>query len=66
MMPRSAYEFYHECERMPESARLLKFTGSKSSQFTFESRGDGSHHTTTLYGFEFCPYCGKRLAERGE
>ena len=65
-MPRSEYEFYHECERMPEGASLIKFTWSKSSLFTFESRGDGNSHTTTLYGFEFCPYCGKRLAERGE
>lgn len=64
-MPRSAYEFYHKCERMPEEARLLKFTGSKSSQFTFECRADGQHHTTTLYGFKFCPYCGEKLAERG-
>lgn len=64
-MPRDSFlMFDHECEKMPEEVSFCRFKDSYSSQFTFrkyvESIGASS---MTLYGFDFCPYCGKDMRD---
>ena len=49
------YEFYHECEDMPEDIVFCKIDGCKSSQFTVSNHSLGAHtETTTIYNFKYC------------
>lgn len=56
------YEFKHECDAMPDGIRFIKLRGSRSSQFSVDqSKSHLALQSTTLYGFRFCPYCGKDM-----
>lgn len=56
------YDFEHECDTMPEGVRFCKINGSSFSQFTFDKYTCGiGVHSTTLYGFRYCPYCGEDM-----
>ena len=54
------FDFNHRCEAMPDSISFCKINGSEVSQFTAEKyESYAVLHNTVLYGFRFCPYCGK-------
>ena len=58
------YEFDHECEKMPENVSFCHIKGCRSTQFTFSKYVDNiGLSSTTLYGFDFCPYCGKDMRD---
>ena len=59
------YKFNHECDKMPTEVALCQLNNSYTSQFTFLNHVFGvGKTTTTLYGFEYCPYCGKKLTDQ--
>ena len=61
-MTRGFYEFEHECDRMPEGVRFCKINGGTRSQFSVEKYVHGiALHSTVLYGFRYCPYCGEDM-----
>lgn len=61
-MTKGFYEFDHKCERMPYGVSFCKINGSSTSQFTLDSyKSSKFTHSTTLYGFRYCPYCGKDM-----
>ena len=63
-MGKDFYEFYHECEDMPEDIVFCKLDGCKSSQFTVSNHSLGAHtETTTIYNFKYCPYCGEKVTD---
>ena len=58
------YKFQHECDKMPIGVDFCQLNFSDTSQFTFEKYALGVGKTsTTLYGFEYCPYCGKKVTD---
>lgn len=60
----SFYKFNHECQKMPEGVSFFQIKGSNSTQFMFERYTSRvGANVTTLYNFNFCPYCGARVKE---
>lgn len=64
-MANDFYEFSHECDEMPEEMKCIcKVKGSRLTQATIEKYI--SHvglFQTTMYGWSYCPYCGKNLGD---
>lgn len=59
------YEYEHKCDKMPcEIHSICKIKGASSSQATFWKYIEGvGRFEATLYGFEYCPYCGAKVVE---
>lgn len=61
-MSNKFYEFDHECDAMPDGVSFCKINGGTTSQFTVEQyKSVVVLHTTVLYGFRYCPYCGEDM-----
>ena len=66
-MTDSFYAFNHECDAMPDGVSFCKIDGSATSQFTIDQYMRGVVlHTTVLYGFRYCPYCGEDMEVRDD
>lgn len=58
------YKFNHECDKMPAEVSFCHLNGSYTSQFSFDLIESGIGRSgITLYGFSFCPYCGKDMRD---
>lgn len=56
------YRFDHRCDAMPDEVSFLQLSWSSRSQFTVETSEPGTvKQRTVLYGFRYCPYCGKDM-----
>lgn len=67
-MKHRIFKFDHICEQMPENVHFFQMPDEETSMFEIR-RFDKDHKflsSAVVYGFRYCPYCGKSVDELEE
>lgn len=56
------YDFNHECDKMPDAVNgIFKLKSASKSQMTVSKHTGDTCFMATVYGLEWCPWCGEKL-----